>query len=147
MSAECFLDTNVLVYAVSAHPVDADKKAKAVELIRTTDFGLSTQVFQEFYVTVTRKIAIPMSVPKAVAFLDELRTFPNVPIDYALVLEGIEASQRYKISYWDGAILAAATSLGCRILYSEDFNHGQLYGTIRAVNPFVADEPKGNARH
>jgi predicted nucleic acid-binding protein len=139
MSAECFLDTNILVYAVSAHPDDVDKKAKAAQLIKMTDFGLSTQVFQEFYVTVTRKIAKPMPPVSAIEFLNELRLFPSVGIDYALVLEGIQASLRYQVSYWDGAILAAATSLGCGILYSEDFNHGQFYGAVQALNPFVAD--------
>jgi predicted nucleic acid-binding protein len=138
MSVECFLDTNVLVYSVSAHPADAAKQARALELVEIKDFGLSTQVFQEFYVTVTSKFAKPMAPTDAVALLDELRTFPSVPIDHALVMEGIEASLQYNISYWDGAILAAAGALGCPILYSEDFNHQQMYGAVRAVNPFVA---------
>lgn len=139
MSVECFLDTNVLVYAVSAHPDDVEKKTRALQVIQTTDFGLSTQVFQEFYVTVTRKISIPMSPARAIAFLNEFRLFQGVAIDYALVLEGIEASLRYKVSYWDGAIVAAANALGCKILYSEDFNHGQFYGSVQAINPFIAD--------
>ncbi len=49
----------------------------------------------------------------------------------------IEASIRHEISYWDGAIIAAAESLGASILYTEDLNHGQHYGSVRAVNPFL----------
>ena len=59
MSVECFLDTNILVYAVSALREDATKKSRALELIQTADFGVSSQVLQEFYVTVTRKIRKP----------------------------------------------------------------------------------------
>jgi len=49
----------------------------------------------------------------------------------------IEISQRYRLAYWDAAILAAASSLGAETVYSEDFNDGQRYGTIRVVNPFA----------
>ena len=61
MGVDCFLDTNVLVYAISAAPEEAGKKAAALELIQQADFGLSAQVLQEFYVTATRKIRVPLS--------------------------------------------------------------------------------------
>ncbi len=137
MSVECFLDSNVLVYAVSGAPDDAAKQARCVELIETADFGLSAQVLQEFYVTVTRKIRVPMAPEKAMAFLDELRMLPIAWTDYPLIVSGIEHSLRYRISFWDGAIIAAAETLGSPILYSEDLNHGQRYGTVRALNPFL----------
>jgi len=139
MSVECFLDTNVLVYAVSSAPAEAAKKAKALEIVEQRDFGLSAQVLQELYVTLTRKIATPLPAEEAVALLDELRKFPLVPTDYPLVVAGIEASLRYGIDYWDGAIIGAATRLGAPILFTEDLNHGQQYGSVRAVNPFRAD--------
>jgi predicted nucleic acid-binding protein len=137
MSVECFLDTNVLVYAVSSAEGDAAKSRKALDLVERTEFGLSAQVLQEFYVTVTRKIRKPLSPEQAVALLDEYRVFPSVPTDHPLIVAAVELSLRYRISYWDGAILAAAEALEAPVLYSEDLNHGQLYGRVRAVNPFV----------
>ncbi len=139
MSVDAFLDTNVLIYAVSSAASESAKKEKALELIETIDFGLSAQVLQEFYVNVTRKIARPLSPDKALALIEQFRCFPMVWTDYPLVVAGIEASIRNGISYWDGAIIAAAESLGASILYTEDLNHGQHYGSVRAVNPFLDD--------
>ena len=138
MSVECFLDTNVLVYALSSSAEDANKKRKALELIQRADFGLSAQVLQEFYVTVTQKIQRPLQPDLAVAFLDEYRVFPTVWTDLSLILSAVEVSLRYQISYWDGAIVAAAEVLGAPILYSEDFNHNQRYGLVRVMNPFLS---------
>jgi predicted nucleic acid-binding protein len=139
MSVEAFLDTNVLIYAVSCAPSEADKKEKALELIEHADFGLSAQVLQEFYVNVTRKIARPLAPDEALEVLEQFRRFPMVWTDYPLIVAGIEASIRHEISYWDGAIIAAAESLGASILYTEDLNHGQHYGSVQAVNPVLSD--------
>ncbi len=136
MSAEVFLDTNVLIYAVSSSAEESAKKERALELIQHTDFGLSAQVLQEFYVNVTRKIADPLTPDVAVDFLDQFRRFPLVRTDYPLIVAGIEIALRYGISYWDGAIVAAAQALEASVLYSEDLNHGQEYGSVRVVNPF-----------
>ncbi len=137
MSVDCFLDTNILVYAISSAEADAAKRTKALDLVRRSDFGLSAQVLQEFYVTVTRKIRKPLAPELAVALMDEYRVFPTVPTDYPLIVLAVELSLRYGISYWDGAILAAAEALEAPILYTEDLNHGQRYGPIHAVNPFL----------
>lgn len=138
MTADCLLDTNVLVYAVDATPANRTRHERAVELIETVDFGLSTQVLQEFYVTVTRKLTKPLKPEAALQFLDRFGAFPTVAVDQGLVIEGIRNSVRYQISYWDGAILAAGERLGARILYSEDLNHGQSYGFTTVVNPFIS---------
>ncbi len=137
MSVECFLDTNVLVYALSSATEEAGKKAKALELIESEDFGLSVQVLQELFVTVTRKIRRPLAPEPAVELIEALRAFPMANTDYPLVVEGIEHSLRYGISYWDGAIVAAAEALGAELVYSEDLGHGQRYGAVRVVNPFL----------
>lgn len=137
MRANCFLDTNVLVYAASSSRVDAAKRARALELIEESDFGLSAQVLQEFYVTVTRKFKKPMTPQAAVALMDEYRVFPTVPTDYPLIVAAAELALKHRISYWDGAIIAAAEVLEAEVLYTEDLNHGQLYGKVRAMNPFV----------
>ena len=137
MGVECFLDTNVLVYAVSSAEGDAAKSAKALDLVERTEFGLSAQVLQEFYVTVTRKLRKPLAPELAVALMEEYRVFPTVPTDYPLIVSAVEVSLRHGVSYWDGAILAAAEVLEAPILYTEDLSHGQRYGSVRAVNPFL----------
>ena len=143
MTADCLLDTNVLVYSVDATPANRAKHLRAVELIETVDFGLSAQVLQEFYVTVTRKLAKPLAPTEALEILDRLGAFPTVTVDQKLVIEGIRHSVRYQISYRDGAILAAAERLGARIVYSEDLNHGQSYGFTSVVDPFHPPDNRG----
>jgi predicted nucleic acid-binding protein len=137
MGVDCFLDTNILVYAVSSAEGDVAKRSKALDLVQRSDFGTSAQVLQEFYVTVTQKIRKPLAPDLAVALMDEYRQFPMVPTDYPLIVSAVELSLRYGISYWDGAILAAAEVLEASTLYTEDLNHGQQYGQVRAVNPFL----------
>ena len=143
MRVECFLDTNVLVYAVSSAEEDAARRERALDLVTRADFGLSAQVLQEFYVTVTRKIRKPLAPERAVALMDEYRTFPTVPTDYPLIVSAVELSLRYGVSYWDGAIIAAAEALEASTLYTEDLNDGQLYGSVRVSNPFAPPEAAG----
>jgi predicted nucleic acid-binding protein len=137
MSVDCFLDTNVLVYAASSAEADAVRSTRARDLVQRSDFGLSAQVLQEFYVTVTRKIRKPLVPELAVALMDEYRAFPTVETDYPLIVSAVELSIRYGISYWDAAIVAAAAALEAPILYTEDLSHGQAYGAVRVVNPFL----------
>jgi predicted nucleic acid-binding protein len=139
MRADCFIDTNILVYAIDGSEENARKKRVGMELLSKVDFGLSAQVMQEFYVTVTCKIELPISPDEALAYIDRYSAFPVVLTDTGLVTEGIRNSVKYQLSYWDGAILAAADRLGAGILYSEDFNHGQRYGDIQVLNPFAAE--------
>lgn len=139
MTVDSFLDTNVLVYAAAGRGADESKRLRAIELIENEDFGLSAQVLQEFYVTVVRKAKVPLSSEAALEWIEQLEAFPCVSIDTSLVKIAIELGQRYRIGYWDAAILAAADMLGARTLYSEDLNHGQRYGTIRVCNPFRSD--------
>jgi len=141
MRVDAFLDTNVLIYAVSSSPAESGKKERALELIQHADFGLSAQVLQEFYVNVTRKIARPLMPDEAVALLEQFKSFPVVWTDYPLIVAGIEVALRFGISYWDGAIIAAAERLGAATLYTEDLNHGQHYGSVQAVNPFRSGSP------
>ena len=136
MNADCMLDANILVYAVDRNPENRQKQEVAMGLIRDCNFGLSTQVMQEFYVTVTRKLKIRLSPDRALAYLDRFQAFPVIPTDYGLVIDGIRTSLRYQVSYWDATILAAAGRLGAKIVYSEDLNSGQQYGSVKVVNPF-----------
>ncbi len=137
MNVEAVLDTNVLVYSVSRLDEDRAKRDRALELLKQP-FVLSGQILQEFYVNVTRKIKKPLPAELALEWVEQLEQQPCVPIDATLVKNGIVTSERYRISYWDGAVLAAAEALGAQTLYTEDLNHGQLYGSVRVLNPFRA---------
>ncbi len=137
MSVEAFLDTNVLVYAVSSSPDEEPKRKMSEQLIENLEFGTSGQVLQEFYTTVTRKIARPLPHDTAMEWLEDLTELDFVPVDQALVSSGAELSHRYQTSYWDGAIIAAAIRLGASTLYTEDLGHGQVYDTVTAINPYL----------
>lgn len=137
MTADVFLDTNVLVYAATGTGKDERKRRRALELIESADFATSAQVLQEFFVTVVRKAARPLSAEQALGWIEQLIVFPCQDIDHRLVRIAIEKSERFEISYWDAAILAAAEALGAETVYSEDLNAGQRYGRVRVVNPFV----------
>lgn len=139
MRAESFLDTNVLVCAAAGRGAQERKRERALGLIEGEDIGISAQVLQEFYVTVTRKIEIPMSAGQALEWIEQFESFPCVSVDSSLVKIAAEVSERFQISYWDGAILSAAQVLGAETLYTEDLNDGQQYGPVRAVNPFLSD--------
>ncbi len=136
MIAECFFDTNILVYAAIGHATESVKYHRAVELIESKNFGTSAQVLQEFYVNVVKKSDRPLSLAKAAEWVSVISRKPCQEVDSAIVMRGIENSQRYQISYWDGAIIAAANRLGTKTLYTEDLNHGQTYGSVQAINPF-----------
>src|SRR3712207_2386615 len=117
MIAEVVLDTNVLVYAVSGAADDTQKQAVSFDLLQTAKVGLSGQILQEFLVTATKKIRQPLSVDDALDWIETFEEFPCVPVDSALVRKGAEVALRYQLSYWDGAIIAAAERLGASILY------------------------------
>lgn len=134
--AEVFLDTNVLLYAALGSVDEPAKYERAVELL-TTRFGTSGQVLAEFYVNAQRRGERPLTSEEAQEWVFRLSKKPFQPVDYRVVRAGIEHARRYQISYWDGAILAAAERLGARVVYSEDLNHGQTYGSVRVENPFL----------
>jgi predicted nucleic acid-binding protein len=94
-------------------------------------------VLQEFYTVVIRKPDLPLTPARALEWIEQLEQRPCIAIDAPLVKVAIEISQRYRINYWDAAILAAAEHLGAEVVYSDDLNHGQSYGPVRAINPFV----------
>jgi predicted nucleic acid-binding protein len=112
------------------------KKKIAIDIIGCSEFGLSAQVLQEFYTVATRKAEFRMSPEKALEWIENLDEFPCLGIDTGIVKTAAAASQRYGISYWDGAIIAAAEALGAPVIYTEDLNDGQSYGEVKAINPF-----------
>lgn len=136
MTVEVFFDTNVLVYAALGRGPAERKRDRALQLIESQNFGTSSQVLQEFYVTAVKKAAQPLSPALAIEWIEQLAAFPCQAVDHRLVRIAIERSERFKISYWDAAILSAADALGAHTVYSEDLNNGQQYGRVRVVNPF-----------
>jgi predicted nucleic acid-binding protein len=138
MRSDCFLDTNILIYAAAGKQDDPRKFHIAERIVSKERFGLSAQVLAEFYVNIRRKPKIPPSRQEVDRWIDLLCEFPIAAVDEALVKMGILYSQRFAISYFDAAIIAAAERLGASVLYTEDLNHGQLYGAVRVVNPFKA---------
>lgn len=135
---EAFLDTNVLVYAVSEG--EGDKHERAREIVRKGFeegcYAISTQVLLEFYVTATRKLATPLPQDDALSFVTALAEWRVVGHTPDLVLSALAAASRLRISPWDAAILEAAREAGCPRLVSEDLSHGQDYDGIQVENPF-----------
>lgn len=137
MSVEVFIDTNVIVYAVDTTRGAAHKRQIARKILRDGSFGISTQVLQEFYVTATKKLKRPLSLSTAARWVEQLCRAELVALDASLIKLAIAYSHRYQISYWDAAIIAAAEALEAKTIVSEDLNHGQVYGTVKVVNPFT----------
>lgn len=134
---EVFLDTNILLYAALGRKHAGDRLERAREIVLTEDYCTSGQVLAEFYHNVIRKGPKPLTPDKAREWVRVIAMKPCQPITPEVVVSGIDHARRYQISYWDGAIIAAAERLGARILYSEDLNHGQTYGSVRVENPFL----------
>ena len=140
MSAEPFVDTNVLIYAACGAVDEPVKYKRAWEIIEHGLYVISGQVMAEFYVNATkkdqRKLLIPLEPEEANAWIDRLAAVPVVPVDLLIVQEAVAHSQLHRISYWDAALIAAAEAVGCKTLYTEDLNHGQTYGSVKVINPF-----------
>ncbi|MGE4425889.1 MAG: PIN domain-containing protein [Solirubrobacteraceae bacterium] len=139
MSARTFLDTNVLVYAYDT--AEPRKQRIAQELLAAApaeSLVISSQVLSEFYVTVTRKLPEPLSLPDASAAVRQLSTLHVVPVDGELVVTATEFQQRWQTSYWDALILAAASGARSAVLLSEDLADGATLAGVTIENPFVA---------
>jgi len=136
MSADVFLDSNILLYACSSAAEDTGKREIAEDLILNTRFSLSAQVLQEFIANALRKKSLGITEANIDAML-ELATHARVlPVTHELVVSAVTIRRRFQLSHWDATIIAAAAELGCGTLYSEDMNHGQDYGGVRVLNPF-----------
>ena len=136
MTAESFLDANILLYACSAAPQDAVKQQRAADLILNTSFALSAQVLQEFVANALRKKALGITESGIDAAMELASHVRVLPVTHELIVAGVVLRRRYQVSHWDATIIAAAQQLGCNTLYSEDLNHGQIYDNVRIVNPF-----------
>jgi predicted nucleic acid-binding protein len=131
------VDTNVLLYSISCDGQEQAKAERARELLSSRDLGVSVQVLQEFYVQATRDSrADRLTHEQAAALVDSFRRFSVQETTVDVALAAMSSRQRFKISYWDAAILEAARALGCDVVLSEDLNDGQDYAGVRVENPF-----------
>jgi predicted nucleic acid-binding protein len=140
-----FVDTNVLLYAVSRDPEEQDKAARANEILRERDLALSFQVLQEFYVQATRESRPdPLSPDQALKLVESFLRFQVQEITAALMLAAMATRKRFAISYWDAAILEAARTIGCELVLSEDLTDGEDYAGVRVENPFRGHPPSSS---
>ena len=136
--ADCFLDTNALLYGVSTNPAEADKTRAARTLMESADWAWSAQVAAEFIrASTSPRQPKPLTRAEARRWVETWMAFPMAAVDGPLVLEAVQIAERFQISHFDAQILAAAKRMGCATVYSEDLSHGQDYGGVRLVNPFL----------
>ena len=135
-----FIDTNILLYAISKDPAERRKTDIAIELLEAPvgELALSVQVLQEFYVQATRASregALPHRL--AEEYLDHWQAFEVQDNTLDLFRAAVASSRRFKISYWDAAIIEAARTLRCATVLSEDLADGRDYDGVRVRNPFA----------
>jgi predicted nucleic acid-binding protein len=133
-----FIDTNVFVYAYDADAGDKHVRAKAVlrDCWETESGALSTQVMQEFYVTVTRKLSKTISKQAA---REVVQTYEAWPVYHPAVEDIIAASEleeQHSLSFWDALIVVSAQKSGAAALVSEDLQDGRQIGSLKITNPF-----------
>ncbi len=132
-----FVDTNVLLYAVSTADDERAKAGVARALLEAPDLVLSVQVLQEFYVQATRPTKRDRrSHEQAAVLLESFLRYRAQETTVAVMRASLATSHRFRISYWDAAIVEAARALGCRTVLSEDLAHGCDYGGVTVENPF-----------
>jgi predicted nucleic acid-binding protein len=135
---EMFLDTNILVYAYDNSA--GHKHTVAAQLVsgcwKNGNGCLSIQILQEFFVTVTQKIAYPLEHNTARQLVADLAYWRCHTPEAGDLLQAIDFQQKYQLSFWDAMVLQSATQLGCTQLISEDLSHGQIYGAVQVINPF-----------
>ena len=139
MSDKYFVDTNILMYAHDTAAGEKHERAKSVveELWRDRSGAVSTQVLQELCVNLRRKAGRPLDIKATRDVVVDYLTWHLVVTGGPSILEALEIEERYKVSFWDALVIGAAQACGANVLYSEDLSDGQMYGSVRVVNPFA----------
>lgn len=134
-----FFDTNVLVYLFDNDAPAKRELARALfqRHVQQGSLLISTQVLQDLYVTLTRKLAVPVPESDAREVIASLAELPVVQNDAPTILAAIDLSQRRQFSFWDALIIEAARRGGATVLLSEDLKHGQDIEGVRVENPFL----------
>jgi predicted nucleic acid-binding protein len=138
MIGRTFVDSNILIYAHDADSGSKQQRAadRLTELWKSGTGLLSTQVLQEFYVNVTRKIVSPISAGAAREVVRDYAVWVESAITAATIARASEIGEIWQISFWDAMILAAAEQSGAARLLTEDLNAGQKIAGIEIVSPF-----------
>jgi len=137
-----FVDANGLVYAFDSSAARKQPAAqKLLERLWENGTGcLSVEVLQEFFVTVTRKVARPLPADDAKARIREFAAWSVFAPAAEDVLAAIDLHAQAKIGFWDAMIVLAAAESGCDVLWTEDLSDGQVLRGVRIRNPFATDE-------
>ncbi len=135
-----FVDTNILVYAFEKGNSLKSHLAQNLlkELMEQDRLQLSTQILQELFVTLTRKVNPKCSTEEALSVLDDLAAWPVKTVDYPAIRAAAELAGHAKLSFWDALIVVTASRCGAAVLYTEDLNDGQKILGVQIVNPFSA---------
>ena len=138
MTAPVFVDTNVLVYALDAAAGDKHHQARTwmLALWQSGRGRVSTQVLQEFYVTVTRKLKPGLAREAAQIEARALYSWAPVEVTTAVLDRAWHIESRFQLSWWDALNVAAAQSAQCALLLTEDLQHGQMFDGVQVINPF-----------
>lgn len=147
-SGLCFVDTNVIVYAFEKHDSPKRRVAQGLltQLMDDDRLRVSTQVLQEVFVTLTRKVAVPCSAAEALAVVDDLVAWPLVVVDYTVIRAAARLADEAQLSFWNSLIVVAAAQAGASVLYSEDLNDGEQVLGVRIRNPFGNEGERKTAR-
>jgi predicted nucleic acid-binding protein len=134
-----FVDSNVLVYAVSKDEPEKQRRAREIVTRGFVEgcYAISTQVMMETYVNATQKAKIALPSSEALEYVRTFEEWFVVEMTPRLVLAALGLAQKWKISPWDAAILEAARQAGCSRVFSEDLGDRQVYGGITVENPFA----------
>jgi predicted nucleic acid-binding protein len=134
-----FVDTNVLVYAFDKGNSPKKQIAQQLlhELMEDDRLRLSTQVLQELFVTLTRKVSQCCPAHEALVILEDLAAWPLMTVDYAAIRSAAGLAGQAKVSFWDALVVVAAARSGAAVLYTEDLNHGQQILGVQIHNPFA----------
>lgn len=135
MTYKSFIDTNILAYAVDRHDVTRRKKARSLlRQLRKEGAVISTQIMQEFFVVATNKLSIEPFYAKEI--LRKLNNFEVIIVDVGLILEAVDCMATNKVSFWDSLMIVSAERAKCKVIYTEDLNHGQIIRGVQIMNPF-----------
>lgn len=144
MIGPVFVDTNVFVYRHDlSDPVKQKLAEQWIELLASTRTGrLSYQVLQELFATLTRARGPSFPSSEARQIVEALAVWKPIQADLALLQRAWETQERFRLSWWDSLIVAAAGASACRILLTEDLQDGQIFDGIRVVDPFRSPSRK-----
>lgn len=135
-----FVDTSILLYSISTDPGEKEKAEVARELLTARDLALSVQVIQEFFLQVTRSTRPDqLTHDQTVGLIQAFMRFPIQEVSMVVTLLAVATSQKYRIPFWDAAIIEAARVMKCGVVLSEDMNHGQDYDGVQVINPFAGE--------